>query len=116
MEYLFFAVAVLLITAGQVMQKLASDKVSGQDPTQSIATRFIRCTEFWIAIFCLGLGTVVWLLALSTMEVSKAYPMLSLSFVLTTIVARVHLKEAVSPGRWLGVCLICAGAALMAGA
>jgi drug/metabolite transporter (DMT)-like permease len=116
MEYLYFAVAVLLITAGQVLQKLASDKVAGQDPMQSIAIRFIRCTEFWIAIVCLGLGTLVWLLALSTMEVSKAYPMLSLSFVLTTIVARVHLKEVVSPGRWLGVCLICAGAALMAGA
>jgi len=116
MEYLFLAVAVLLITAGQVMQKLASDKVAGQGPGQSIFLRFALNVEFWIAIGCLGLGTLVWLLTLSSMEVSKAYPMLSLSFVLTTIIARVHLKESVSPVRWIGVCLICAGAALMSGA
>lgn len=115
MEYVFLLVAVLLITTGQVMQKLASDKVASQDAVQSIAVRFALNVEFWVAIACLGLGTLVWLLTLSSMEVSKAYPMLSLSFVLTTIIARVHLKETVSPVRWIGVCLICAGAALMSG-
>jgi undecaprenyl phosphate-alpha-L-ara4N flippase subunit ArnE len=116
MEYVFLGIAILLITSGQVLQKIASDKVAGQGSERSIAARFVFCGEFWMAIFCLGLGTVVWLLALATLEVSKAYPMLSLSFVLTTLIARIHLKEKVSAGRWLGVCLICAGAALMTGA
>jgi drug/metabolite transporter (DMT)-like permease len=116
MEYVFLAAAVLLITTGQVFQKLASDKVARQGPSRGMLLRFVGCGEFWIAIVALGLGTLVWLVTLVTMEVSKAYPMLSLSFVLTTLIARWHLKETVTPQRWLGVCLICAGAALMSGA
>jgi uncharacterized membrane protein len=61
----------------------------------------------------MGFGLLAWLLALSTIEVSKAYPVLALSFVLTTFLSMAVLKERVSSVRWLGIGLITIGAAAM---
>ena len=46
-------------------------------------------------------------------DVSFVWPLTSLGFVLTTLAARFVLNEAVSPLRWVGVCLIVLGAGVI---
>lgn len=60
-----------------------------------------------------GLGAVVWLSVLSKWDVSKAYPMVGLGFVLTTVVGRL-MGEQVDAYRVIGVVLICMGIILVA--
>ena len=55
-----------------------------------------------------GLGAVAWLGVLSHWDVSKAYPLVGLGFVLTLPIAYL-LGEQVSMPRVIGVVLICAG-------
>ena len=62
---------------------------------------------------CLGLGLLVWLLVLQRLEVGIAYPMLSLNFVLITLVARYLFKESIDRRHWLGVGLVIAGVILL---
>ncbi|PKU26476.1 EamA family transporter [Telmatospirillum siberiense] len=52
--------------------------------------------------------------ALHFLDVSTAYPIGSLSFVAVTVLSRLALGETVSRTRWFGVCLIIAGAGLVA--
>jgi drug/metabolite transporter (DMT)-like permease len=59
-----------------------------------------------------GLGAVVWLSVLAKWDVSKAYPLVGLGFVLTAIVG-VLIGEAVTLGRLLGVILISFGVILV---
>ena len=59
-----------------------------------------------------GLGAVAWLGVLSQWDVSKAYPLAGLGFVLTLPIAYL-LGEPVSMPRVIGVALICAGALLV---
>jgi multidrug transporter EmrE-like cation transporter len=59
-----------------------------------------------------GVGAVVWLAVLSKWDVSKAYPLVGLGFVLTVGVGYL-LGEQVSASRVLGVMLICAGVFVM---
>jgi multidrug transporter EmrE-like cation transporter len=59
-----------------------------------------------------GLGAVVWLSVLSKWEVSKAYPLVGLGFVLSAAVGH-FLGEQVSPVRLAGVAFICVGVALI---
>lgn len=59
-----------------------------------------------------GLGAVAWLGVLSQWDVSKAYPLAGLGFVLTLPIACL-LGEPVSMPRVIGVALICAGALLV---
>jgi drug/metabolite transporter (DMT)-like permease len=48
------------------------------------------------------------------MEVSRAFPFLSLSFVLVAFLSRFWLGERVSAARWGGVALIVIGVAFVA--
>lgn len=61
----------------------------------------------------LGLGLLVWLLVLQRLEVGVAYPMLSLNFVLITLVARFVFHESIDRRHWLGVALVIGGVVLL---
>src|SRR5579885_2321858 len=47
-------------------------------------------------LFCYGISVVVWILALSRVPVSIAYPMLSLGYVVTAFIAWAFMGEAVN--------------------
>ncbi|MBW3505502.1 4-amino-4-deoxy-L-arabinose-phosphoundecaprenol flippase subunit ArnE [Pseudomonas sp. NKUCC02_KPG] len=100
----------LLTCAGQIAQKYA---VEGWRGIESGVTQKLRSPWLWLALLCLGLGLLVWLLVLQRLEVGIAYPMLSLNFVLITLVARYLFKESIDRRHWLGVGLVIAGVILL---
>lgn len=59
-------------------------------------------------------GTFFWLLTLSRIELSVAYPFVSLNHVVIFLLAWVVLREQVSPARAAGVLVICVGMLLVA--
>lgn len=61
-----------------------------------------------------AVSVVVWIVALSRVEVSIAYPMLSIGYVINAWLAWWLFDEAVSPQRWLGIGVIVLGVALVA--
>lgn len=65
-------------------------------------------------LFLFGVATVLWMLALSVVDLSYAFPFVSLSILLTTVGARVFLRESVSATRLVGIALICTGVGLIA--
>ena len=56
---------------------------------------------------------MVWLLVLQRLEVGVAYPMLSLNFVLITLIARFLFHEAIDRRHWMGVALVIGGVILL---
>jgi drug/metabolite transporter (DMT)-like permease len=67
----------------------------------------------------LGLGSYVisvgaWLVVLSRVDVSVAYPMVSLGYIITVILGKFLFNEAVTLQRLLGVLIICAGVVIVA--
>jgi drug/metabolite transporter (DMT)-like permease len=60
-----------------------------------------------------GLGAIVWLAVLSKWDVSKAYPLVGLGFILTVIVGAL-LGEQVTVIRVIGVAMITVGVWLVA--
>ncbi|MGA8052127.1 MAG: EamA family transporter [Burkholderiales bacterium] len=63
---------------------------------------------------CYVVSVVVWLAALSRVEVSVAYPMLSLGFALNALLAWWLLGEAVTAQRIAGIAIIIVGVTLVA--
>lgn len=63
---------------------------------------------------CYVISVVVWLLALSRVPVSIAYPMLSIGYVVTALAAWAFLGEAVGPMRMAGIAVIIVGVFLVA--
>lgn len=61
-----------------------------------------------------GAGTFFWLITLSRIELSAAYPFVSLNHVIIFLIAWLVLREQVSPSRAAGVLVICIGMLLVA--
>ncbi|WP_324727542.1 4-amino-4-deoxy-L-arabinose-phosphoundecaprenol flippase subunit ArnE [Pseudomonas chlororaphis] len=110
MSLLLLLVACLLTCLGQIAQKFAVESWRGQP---SGAFDKLRSPWLWLALASLGLGLLVWLLVLQRVEVGIAYPMLSLNFVLITLIARFVFHEAIDRRHWLGVALVLAGVLLL---
>ena len=110
MSWLLLVAACLLTCLGQVAQKFA---VGGWRGQAGPWTDKLRSPWLWLALLALGSGLLVWLLVLQRMEVGVAYPMLSLNFVVITLIARFGFHEPVDRRHWLGVALVIAGVALL---
>jgi multidrug transporter EmrE-like cation transporter len=62
---------------------------------------------------CYVLSVGAWIVGLSRVDVSVAYPMLSLGYVVNAIAAWWLFGEALGPMRWSGIMLILAGVFVM---
>ena len=60
-------------------------------------------------------ATSVWLIGLQRVDLSYAYPMVSLGYVLVSLLAMAFFKEQVQRDRWIAILVICAGVILIAG-
>ena len=63
----------------------------------------------WAGLTCYVVSVVVWLLVLSRVEVSFAYPLLSVGYIVTAFAGRYLFHEAIGPMRWAGIIVICLG-------
>ena len=63
---------------------------------------------------CYVISVGVWVVGLSRVEVSIAYPMLSLGYVVNALLAWWLFGEALGPMRWAGMLLILAGVIVIA--
>lgn len=113
MAYLLILASLVFTSGGQLLQKLAANKAAALPAQTHFVRRLFAQHETWWAILCLGIGTLFWLSVLYYMEVSKAFPFLSLGYVIIMLISRFVLKEAVSRQRWLGVGFIIFGIILV---
>ena len=60
-----------------------------------------------------AIGALLWLKVLSRIELSLAYPLVSLAFVIVAALSWLVLGERLSAARIIGIALIVAGVALM---
>ncbi|HKO87365.1 MAG TPA: SMR family transporter, partial [Burkholderiales bacterium] len=65
-------------------------------------------------LVCYAISVVVWIMALSRVEVSIAYPMLSIGYVVNAVAAYYLFGESVTPMRLLGIGIIIVGVYVVA--
>lgn len=58
-------------------------------------------------------ASIFWLAVISRVHLSYAYPLLAFGYVVTALLSRFLLNEAISPTRWAGIAVICVGVALV---
>jgi multidrug transporter EmrE-like cation transporter len=74
----------------------------------------VRNGWFWVGIPLMALSFYALLALLSWEPISFVIPASALSYVVGTLGAKYILKEQISPARWAGVVLVCAGVTLVA--
>jgi len=68
----------------------------------------------WIGLISYGIGALLWLVVLSKTELSYAYPMVSISYIIVILGSIMLFNEDVSLLRWIGVILVCIGVCIVA--
>jgi multidrug transporter EmrE-like cation transporter len=68
----------------------------------------------WFGLGCYVISVVVWILALSRVDVSIAYPMLSLGYVVNALAAWAWLGESMNPVKVAGIGIIILGVFVLA--
>ena len=67
----------------------------------------------WGAMFCYSVSILLWMSVLSKVEVSYAYPFLSVGYVLSAVAGYAFFNENISPIRIVGIVVICIGVILI---
>lgn len=102
--------SIICSSTAQIMLKIGTNRI-GND-ISSIVSFFIKAitTPQIIAGVSLHVGALLfWLLALRRVDVSYAYPFISLGFVFVLLMSAIWLQETVSLDRIIGVILILMG-------
>jgi multidrug transporter EmrE-like cation transporter len=60
-----------------------------------------------------GISVILYFNALARLDLSLAYPTVSLGYIAVVILSKIILKESFSAWRWLALILICLGVALV---
>lgn len=110
-RYMYLLLSAVAASIGQVLfRKGAMAPGAHGDGTifRSVVALVLNPTVF-LGLLLYGLSTVLWLLGLSKIPLSAAYPFTALTFVLVMIASRVVLGEHIPLWRTLGLLLIIGG-------
>lgn len=112
---IMIVLTVCLNTAGQFMMKAGVNKI-GKIGFENIFGSFVKVVSSWFVIggfISYAVSAVLWIVILSRAELSWAFPMVSLSYVLTALIAPYLLNETFSIQRFVGILVIVAGVFLV---
>jgi multidrug transporter EmrE-like cation transporter len=117
--FALIVLGVLLNAAAQLLLKAAANRVGPidiQPQSLALAARDLVFSMPLIAgIACYVVSVIVWIVALSRADVSVAYPMLSIGYVVNALAAWALFGEALTPMRLTGIGVIVLGVFLVAG-
>jgi multidrug transporter EmrE-like cation transporter len=109
---------VLLNAVAQLLLKAGSGVLAGMEfraaNVMTIASRLVLNLPIFGGLVCYAISVVVWILALSRVEVSIAYPMLSVGYVVNALAAWWIFDEALNAQRMAGIGIILIGVWLVA--
>lgn len=99
---------VVLMSAGQVLFKLAADSLPPLTRLASVPA-LLHNWWLWMAFALYGGATLLWVALLQRLPLSVAYPFVAVSFVTVPLVAAVLFHEPLTLRYAAGVALILAG-------
>jgi multidrug transporter EmrE-like cation transporter len=117
-DFALILTGVLLNAAAQLLLKAGSRAISGMAfNLANVPTLFERMAlnpPILAGLMCYAISVVVWVLALSRVEVSVAYPMLSIGYVVNALLAWMLFGESLGAARVAGIGVIIVGCWLVA--
>lgn len=78
-----------------------------------LLSRVFSSFKLFFGFSLFALSSIAWLVVLSRVELSFAYPMVSMGYILTVLMSWKFLGETINPLRWLALFVICIGVFLL---
>ena len=113
MNFILILIGVLLNAAAQLMLKkgmmiIGHIQVS-VDAILTMLPKLLSNLYIWGGLSSYVISVLVWLIVLSRVEVSYAYPFLSIGYIVTAFIGYYFLGESMSLYKISGILVICLG-------
>ena len=112
-SFTLILVGVLLNAAAQLLIKAGTNSIGyfefSRENVFPVGLRLATEPHIVGALFCYALSVVIWILALSRVQVSIAYPLLSMGYMVNAVAAWYLFNEAFNPAKVLGIGVIILG-------
>ena len=115
--FIFALIGVALNTAAQLFLKATTNRVgeiSFEKPLLTTAVTIGSVPAFYAGMACYAVSVVVWLVALSRLPVSVAYPLLSIGYVFNALLAYALFGESLTVQKLVGIGFIILGVVIVA--
>jgi multidrug transporter EmrE-like cation transporter len=106
--------SILLGTCGQLALKYGTRLAVAKEASTGVLARYLANPYMWFALFLYGISTVLWIYSLSRVDLSYAYPMVALGYVLVCVFSVLLFKEAMPMLRIAGLGVIILGVIMIA--
>ena len=113
-------VSVLLSAVAQIFLKHGLNQVkssrAGAAPASLLSLILGVAGQVWIWLWaaCFAVATGLWLLGVQRLDLSYAFPLLSIGYILVNLLSMIFFRERVDGMRWVAVCIISGGVLLIA--
>lgn len=100
-----------LAVTGQIFLKIGMDEIGKVELSQflSLIMKVLTSPILIIGLLFYAVSAVLWMMVLSQVNLSYAYPFLGLTYVAMLFLTKFFLQEQISTWRWLGTALIFLG-------
>lgn len=115
MSFLLIFSSVFLNCLAQVFMRkgmLIVGKLSLSCVLESLPVLIIN-VWLWLAFVCYGVSVILWMVVLSKVEVSLAYPLSSVGYVITLVIGYLFMNESLDIYKIFGIAVIMFGVALV---
>lgn len=106
--------SISIAVAGQILLKIGINHIgivdfSGLEALKQLFFGVIKSPLVISGLFLYVISAAIWLVVLSAVDLSFAYPFIGLTYVMVLILSRFILKEDVNLIRWAGALIITIG-------
>lgn len=111
-------ISVSFSIGGQLALKAAMNRVGriGGAEVAAAGDTIMRAAKeprLWLGLTLFGISALFWLVVLSRVPLSVAYPIVGVSYILIVLLGRFVLHETVPTMRWIGVFVVATGIAII---
>jgi len=110
----YILASVLLVNLGNLVAKYGLQQTSfSSNALISSYIGFFTNPFVVLGLASVGISSVFWLAALSKADLSYAYPMISMGYIITAVASWIFFEENLTILRMAGIFVICSGVLLM---
>jgi multidrug transporter EmrE-like cation transporter len=114
MNYLLIIISIILSSLGQLAMKNGANQIFISGGAARLFIQFVSNISIVVGLLLYGISTIVWIVALSRTQLSIAYPMVSLSYIIVVIASYFIFSEPLNLQKILGLVFIMIGVVFIA--
>ena len=114
-NFLLLSISISLAIVGQLLMKYGMMMIGTFSINELLVKLFPMIFQPYVfaGIMFFAVSSVFWLVVLSRIDLSLAYPLVSIAYIVCALFSSVFFGENVTLIRWIGIITICAGVFLI---